>query len=205
MKKNIAATSIAEALIILLVVSAWITGMYTIYSKSFQLSNHVKSKIQAIAIAREWIEAMSNIRDTNWILFPKNTNDCWRTLNYDSLCLSWWGNLISHNKHYKIYSNNDHRWILEEPTTAPSNYDITHSGYLNFYKIQLDDNWYYTQTWTTNNFKRNEIYTREIYTNIIWTGSLQVKSIVQWKDVARSTTHKVELENILTNWKRDLQ
>jgi len=76
------ATSIVEVMVIMLILVTWIVWMYKVYSESENLSTSTKNKITAIQIAREWIEAMKNIRDTNWILFSTNTENCWNTLNY---------------------------------------------------------------------------------------------------------------------------
>jgi hypothetical protein len=51
------------------------------------MSNNLDMKIQAIQIAREGIEAMTNIRDTNWKMLSTDNKNCWNTLNYDTNCV----------------------------------------------------------------------------------------------------------------------
>lgn len=69
MKKNILATSIAEAMVVMLVILIGVTGSYQMFSQSIKAVDSSEFKIQAISMAREAIEAVNNIRDTNWILF----------------------------------------------------------------------------------------------------------------------------------------
>ena len=119
MKKNIRATSIVEAMIVLLIVTMAITWAYSMFSQSIKVTDSNGYKIQAISIAREWIEAMTNIRDTNWKVLPWDYINCWNTFNYNINChgntststdiLAW---------SYTIYKDPaDYRWKLESNTT----------------------------------------------------------------------------------------
>ena len=87
MKKSIKATSILEAMIVLLIIVTWIIGLYNIFNESLKLSETTKNRIEAIEIAREWIEAMKNIRDTNWLMFGWDTKNCFNTFNYNPQCV----------------------------------------------------------------------------------------------------------------------
>jgi hypothetical protein len=61
--------------------------MYNIYGSSIKLSNSTENKITAISIAREGIEAITNIRDTNNLLFKADLKNCWNVLNYNANCI----------------------------------------------------------------------------------------------------------------------
>lgn len=61
--------------------------MFGILNSSQRLANTTGNRIQAIQIARDGIESMTNIRDTNWVKFPVDYENCWNTLNYDGLCI----------------------------------------------------------------------------------------------------------------------
>jgi hypothetical protein len=61
--------------------------MYDVFSSSQKLSSATKYRIEAISIAREGIEAVTNIRDTNAILFASDLDNCWNVLNYDNRCI----------------------------------------------------------------------------------------------------------------------
>jgi len=193
MKKSKKATSIIEAMIVMLIIVVWITGLYNIFNNSQKLSNSTKNRIEAIEIAREWVEAMKNIRDTNWLIFAWDKQNCWNSLNYNSDCV-WWGWTYITNKSYKLYQDSsDFKWKLEEKNP---NLGFTDSTYRDNFRI-YKNNWFYTQTWTTN----PTIFTREIkITNVTSTWML-VNSIVQWADSSKNWSHKVELSDLITNWK----
>jgi len=210
MKKNKKATSIIEAIIMILILLIWILWLFNIYKKSLNLSTNIKFKIQAIEMAREWIEAMENIRNTNWLLLWADPKNCWNTLNYDNLCV--WDTWTSHDITawlYKIYTDSNGRWLLSKSSSLTSK-DYKNSDYRNFFKINKDSNWLYTQSWWTT-FKPT--FTREIDinyntdTNWDWNKNsndkiMTINSIVMWVDSSWTWTHIIDLWTDLTNWKK---
>ena len=210
MKKNwnIKATSIVEAMIVMLIIVTWIIWMYTILDKSNDLTVTVKNKIQAIQIARQGIEAFSNIRDTNWLLFSSDYLNCWNVFNYNTLCI--WDSTTTYDiktNNYKIYLDNDDRWNLEVATGITPN-DYSNSIYRAFYKVWLN-NWIYTQTGITEEI--TPFYTREIdisYLQADWitlwnetSPKIKVSSIVNWSDSTSTQPHRIVIDQILSNWK----
>jgi hypothetical protein len=212
MIKNKKATSIIEAIVMILILLIWIIWLYNIYTKSYRLSNSTKNKIEAIEIAREWIEAMENIRNTNWILLWADNKNCWNAMNYDNNCV--WSTNTSYKINswmYRIYTDTNWKWTLEAPWSSLTSWDYQNNAYKTFFKVQLDWNWLYTQNWSSTDFY--PIFTREINinytldTNIDWVynandESMDIKSIVIWQDSHWNTPHKIELETTLTNWKK---
>lgn len=203
-KWKYSATSIVEAMIVMLIIVTWVTWMYKLLSESNKLTVSVKNKIQAVQIARQWIEWFTNIRDTNWILFSSDYANCWNTYNYDSDCI--WNDLedtdIKSTDTYKIYLNNENRWELKEDTWVTT-FNYSDNDYRNFFKVWLD-NWIFTQSgWTVDT---KPLYTREIkveYPNT-WSSnesSLKITSVVQWSDSSSTVPYKLEIEQTLTNWK----
>jgi len=207
MKTSKKATSIVEAMVVMLIVTIWVVWMYKIFFNSSSLIDSTKNKIRAMSIAREGIEAMTNIRDTNWLTLWSDYKNCWNTYNYNSACVwnttntdipnwSWW---------YIIYKDTDNRWELKNYTT----WNYTTSTYRNNYKVWLSWSWFYTQTWTTTNLK--PVFTREIKINYIdtnWTTppdsndeKMKITSLVQWSDRSSKNVHKIRFEKILSNWK----
>jgi hypothetical protein len=152
---------------------------------------------------------MKNIRDTNWLIFGWDIKNCFNTLNYDSKCVwdaNWavyiWNTWDIHKyKSYKIYQNNtDYKWYLKGKDT----WDFKDSIYRDNFRIYKDANWYYTQTWSTNGENKKTIFTREI--QISYSGStdlMKIKSIVNWADSSVKWAHKVELTDLITNWKQN--
>lgn len=209
MKKNKKCTSIIEAMVAMLIILVWVIWVYWIYIASTRLETSTSNKIQAIAIAREWIEAMTNIRDTNWAFFSSDIPNCWNTLNYNNSCI--WNTAVTdieNNWHYIIYQDIDNRWKLTK--TNPTTSDYSDTTYRTNFRVWLDSNWFYTQSWATTELK--PLFTREIIINYIdtnwdWIDSndekMEITSLVQWLDNSSTEPHKVELKTILTNRKKE--
>jgi len=192
-------TSIVEAIIVMAIVTIWVIWTYDIYSRSQKLSDSSANKIQAISLAREWIEAMINIRDTNWLLYSANTKNCWNTYNYDSNCVLSDVDIGSWS--YIVYKNTSDRWILEPKTT----WLYSSQTYRNDFKVNLDNNWFYTQSWWI--LETKPLFTREIkisYPNNTWTPleKMNVESIVRWVDSSKDWIFEIKFQTLLTNWKR---
>jgi len=193
MNKSKKATSIVEVLVIMLIVIIWVVWMYNIFSKWQSLSNTTANRIQAIWIAREWLEAMINIRDTNYILFSSSYSWCRNTINYDSTCVSSNPNIISAWS-YKIYQDYDNRWKVFSWTTN----SYSNTTYRNFFKVWIDWNWLYTQSWWTDT---KPLFTREIKVSYPSSDKMNLTSLVQWSDSSKNWVLKVELSTIITNFK----
>jgi len=210
MKKSKKATSIIEAIIVLLIITTWVTWMYTLFNKSRALTTSTSNKIQAIQIAKQWIEAMTNIRDTNWLRFSSDYINCWNTdvtkFSWTNTCL--WENNTTYDItewSYIIYRVNN-SWQV----TSKSTWTFWSWTYISDYRVWVNND-IYTQTWTTDNLF--PIFTREIIISYLdadwiteWTDSdepkMKVISLVQWLDNSSSTPHKVQLEQILSNRKK---
>lgn len=200
MKLNKSWTTIIEAIVVMLIVTVWIIWASSIYQKSQNLANTTKNRLIAIDIAREWIEAVTNIRDTNWALFVANTDYCWNTLNYNHNCIT--SPLQTYNIapwSYIVTRDTSNRWILTSQT--PLNYSNTTSR--NVFRVKKDTDWFYIQ-WGWTDFKPE--FTREIKITYPWTGNsnprikMKVQSIVSWADSSKKWHHTLTLETELTNW-----
>ena len=201
--------------------------MYSVFNESQQLSGTTANKIQAIQIAREWIEAMKNIRETNWVLFSSDTANCWNNLSDTSECVGkdpeiYVNSDIQHNASYKIYQNpSTNRWTLIEKSWAVTQTLYSEPEYRWEFEVFYDSDWFYTQSWTLNDINKplKPIFTREIKITYLndweWTNHLgttparpsneekmEVTSLVQWSDSSSTKPHKVEFTTVLSNWKK---
>ncbi len=202
---NKKATSLVEVLVIMLIVSIWILWAFQLFSSGQKLSLNTKNKIQAISIAREGIEAMTNIRNTNWFLFSSDNSSCWNSFNYNENCI--WDNHSNSTYYinsgsYIVYSSWA-KWFLGKPSTTETSY--IKPAYRTAFKVNKTGSWFYTQSWWIE-FK--PIFTREIQISYSWdwanafSGSqMQINSKVYWSDSSSSEVHKVILKTILTPWK----
>jgi hypothetical protein len=214
MKKSFQATSIIESMIVLLIVVTWIVWVFSLLNSSLKLSDATSQRIEAIQIARDGLEAFTNIRDTNWIKFSADYKNCWNTLNYNTSCIwtTGFSTDITHSAtQWLIISRNTDNQFILTPLFYFSGWNTyTNSDYRSKFGIQKDMNWFYTQTWWTLYWVSGApFYTRELqirYLNSsLWTWNsdderIEVTSIVQWKDISRNAPKKLEITTILTNW-----
>lgn len=203
MKFNKNWTTIVEVMVVMLIIVVWIIWASNIYQKSQDLTISTQNRLIAIDIAREWIEAVTNIRDTNWVLFSANTNYCWNVLNYNSNCLTAINQAHNiTNWSYNITRDINNRWILTKyPWTI---YDYKNVPYQNHFKIKKDANWFYTQWSGWTDFK--PLFTREIKITYINSANpeneMKLESIVKWVDKTKNTNYELKLETKLTNWQK---
>jgi len=207
MKKNILATSIAEAMVVMLVILIGITGSYQMFSQSIKTVDSSEFKIRAISMAKEWIEAVNNVRDTNWILFKWDLPNCWNTLNYNTSCFN--NTTTTHDIRpgsYRTYIWSNNRWILQNYTWT---LDYSEAAYRNFFTVWLDNKWFFTQNSADIIEEIKPPFTREIIISYLDDGSwvtnsnsqkMNVTVKIQWTDSSSNTVRKVEMSNILTNW-----
>jgi len=221
MKKSLQATSIIEAIIVLIVVVVWIIGVYDIMISSQRLSNSTADRIEAIQIARDGLEAFTNIRDTNWQLFAADYENCWNAINYDNTCI--WNSIDFDTRirlsqiptlippqirGYKIYKNSNNQFELWFDTISDPDVWYSDLTFRSDFGVSLNSNGFYTQSWGT---LTSPLYTRYIRIDYINTDggvidtrsddAMKVTAVVEWFDSASSSPRKIEMDTTLTNWK----
>lgn len=209
MIKSKNATSIVEAMVVMLIVVTATVGIYQVYLNSFKLQISTANRITGIQIAREWIEAMHNIRDTNAMLFSSDLANCWNTLNYSWSCIgnSWTTSDIWHATSYITYKDTDNRWKLTQKTT----WTFWVWNYINDFRVQKDSLWFFTQSGWMTVWNFLPVYTREIRIDyvdtdiIVWPTSndekMKVSSIVRWSDSTKPWYHEIIFDTTLSNWR----
>lgn len=205
MKKNKIAASLIEALVVIVILAMWIVATYSFFARSIAFLDWLNMRIEAIEIAREGIEAVENIRNTNWLLFPVKTENCWNVLGYKSECIldtpltekiPW--NNSSSPKTY-ILKNNNWRWELE----SKNDWVFSNQTFRNDFAVWKDNLWKYCQPiWTGCDKLTKWNYTRKIQAyEYLSNDKMIVKSTVEWIDSSTSWSRKVEIYNLLTNYK----
>lgn len=204
--------TIVELMVVVAILWLGIAALLQTIGSGIDYTRDTENKIKAINIAREGIEGMTNIRDTNWLRFSSDKINCWKVKDYSSSCIGsvlppypidpWYIATGS----YTIFTNNG-VWFLSGVATIPA---TTWIPYKNAYPVNLDSKGFYSQTGITNTLQCTSlrktncrtIFTREILIGIppptTQTGILSVKSIVRWID---GRPQSVILETTLTNWK----
>lgn len=80
-------SSLIEAMVVVFIVSFGLTSVYLVLGRGQTLATATSNRIQAINLAREGVEIVSNIRDTNWVKFTSDMASCWKVKDYNKTCV----------------------------------------------------------------------------------------------------------------------
>ena len=197
-KKN--AITIIEVMVSLLIIIFGLIWIYSIYWRSQKVALSIENRVKAISMAREAIEVIHNIRDTNWLIYAADLNNCWYTFNYNFSCLwnDWEDHKIS-SWSYIIYTNPDtNQWMLDKKS-GEENRNFSNENYRQDYKINIDQNWFFTQTWWTEFLP---IFTREIKITYPDLNKMKINVKVSWNDNTKIWFSNISLDSEITNWKK---
>lgn len=209
MKKSIFWTSIVEAIVVTLIITIWLTWMYNLFMKSQTMARTTWNRVQAIQMAREWLEAVINMRDTNALIYWWDMKNCWNSTNYNNLCIGDSANTNStdfaNGGSYIVFQDTDSRWKLSQISWLVWGYIYTNPNYRTSFRVKKDALNMYTQSWGVDFLP---IFTREIKFTYSWAtvpasnnDTVIVDSIVQWMESSSTSPYKVNLKVELTNWK----
>lgn len=202
-------TSLIEAMVIMLIIVSWITGIYTIISSSQKISRSTSDRIKAVQIARDGIESMIHIRNTNWAVLGADRDNCWNVLDYNKDCIWDSGANYILPGSYIIYQDpNSWQTRLESKI---SSWNFAQQSYRDTYRVYKDRDSFYTQTGSASNEETR--FTREIiisYQDTEDAGSvaneddfkMNITSLVQWNDVTSQKSQKIEMDFMMSNWKK---
>jgi type II secretory pathway pseudopilin PulG len=169
-----------------------------------------KERVVATNLAREGLEAVRSIRDTNWLRFAGERRICWNNLNI-STCIDNNSDgvpddVIEHqNRYLAEFSTNNFRWRLSPSGVGALDIDDSEvSADDEIYRIHRESNGLYNQSGTGD----DTIYFREIYIEYLAgdqslasgedANIMRITSNVQWYD--RGKTSDVTLTTILTDY-----
>ncbi len=209
MKYSLTATSIVESLVVLLIVVVGVVGVFSIMNSAQKLSQATDDRIEAIQIARDGLEAFTNIRDTNWLLYSADLQNCWNTLNYDANCIwNTWDSTDITAWSYRIYRDSStDRFVLSASNQTGGFVD---PDYRSSFQVFLDDRKLYTQI---SGEPLKSLFTRrmllEYYKqdDTLWDSGdpkMKVTAIVEWNNSAKQSPSILEIDMLLTNWKENL-
>lgn len=192
MAANKRGNSIIEVMVVIIILTTGIIGAYGILNSGQELSITSENRIKAINIAREGMEAVENIRDTNWIKFSSDYTNCWRVKDYDVGCIGNAGKNFATGSYVLVQSGT--LWFLSGATTFPVYIDArgltSSSGSV-------------AMCSSTKTTDCKTIFDREIQISYPSDADhMKVNSIVTWIDSTKAEKHTINLETILTNWKK---
>ncbi len=146
--------SVIEVVVVLVIVTVGIIGAYQIINSGTRLTNTTEKRIQAISYAREALEGVENIRDTNWLKFSSDFTGCFDVLGYSVSCV---GSTPGSNSDtvpristgsYSLSQRTNGLWELSRKT-PPVSANISGAGrteYLANFAVYLDANGLPTQS-----------------------------------------------------------
>ncbi len=108
--KNRRGETLIETIIALSVLAIGITIASSSIINSIRNMSNAKNRVIAVNIAREGIEDMHNIRDTNWLLYSDRRRECW---NHDPSIIPCEGLEPIPPGNYVIYRSAENNWKLK--------------------------------------------------------------------------------------------
>jgi Tfp pilus assembly protein PilV len=208
--------SVIEVVVVLVIVTTGIAGAYQIISSGTRLADTTESRIQAIAYAKEGLEGIENIRDTNWIKFSSDYTGCFDVFGYDVTCVGSNPTVSSSvprigTGSYTITQTGG-LWQLNHSVAGPSA-TIAGAGrtaYLNEYALYTNTDGLTSQSGgltgiplCTGTLTRNckTRFARELRVTRPDVNTIVTESVVSWVDPSRSEPFEVVLSATLKNWK----
>lgn len=195
---NQAAETLAEVLIAMTVLAVGGGGAATLVNTSIRATGEGEARIVAYNIAREGVEAVRNVRDTNWIRFPGEKEECWDTLDAtdSTLCaLSTKINRTAPNNVYLVTLETDEtsgalfKWLMIEDDSGNPNDEL-------LYEIPIGTETLYTHDSTGTPTEYRRTVTIEDSTGP--TDSMKVTSTVTWD--YKGQTKEVMFVDELSNY-----
>ena len=190
--------SLIEIMAMIAVLGLAVTAMFSTVIGGIYFARDSENRIKAINLAREGIEWVTNLRNTNWLRFSSDQTNCWKVQWYVAGCI---GDSLSATTRLSttipyVLTNTNGAWYLTGANTTASG-------------LWVDANWYYmasgtttpkcTITLTTN---CRSPFTREIRIsgtdNTTNSGTMTVTAVVDWYE---KRAQNVTLKTTLTNWK----
>ncbi len=202
--------SIIEVMVAITVITLGVVGAYQIVFKGVTLAATSENRIKAINIAREWLEVVENIRDTNWIKLSSDYKSCFDVLDYDVNCIGSATGVVTGINRMYIGSyipniNANGTWTLTR-ITSPS---PVRANYVNQFPVYLDADGLITQTGAftqlctptrVNNCKTR--FTRElVITRPSDFSTINVESVVTWVEPGINRPYEIRIPYTLYNWK----
>lgn len=154
-----------------------------------------KEYLIAQNLAREAIEGVTNIRDTNWLLFPSDKAKCW--LDLDGTSCKKDGTEIVKTTDYYILKKTDNKFLLENKGVLNAS-DPSYQLWVVTGNIYSHDQAGKIDPQPTPTFYRQITFSKVDSADVNLEERVQVKVVVSWTN--KSTPTKYELSSVITNY-----
>jgi len=193
-KKNLIFNSkwftLIEVIIVVIIISIWLVWIFLTMKNSYKFLQNIKEKVVAVNLAREWVEWVFSIRNTNWQRWSGKKDQCWLKINP----------LVDNNNNWCENDDWFQTWsyVLDITWTQQYFYLSWLSNPLNLtWKISDSDRWYLlcknTQTWLINacknvhskpsNYFDATLYFRQIrWGYLLYKNNNTIKNCSNWTD-----------------------
>jgi len=193
-KKGETLLEVLVALTLIVVTAAAAASAVISATKSLSLS---KNYLIAQNLGSEALEAIKNIRDTNWMKFPINKEDCWLVI--DEITEAGYCGTSEKLQYIVLLPSNDYivkfennKWVAEKQTTtiesSINNFALRNTGGKYTSAITADSPLFYRAIRVMNEDSGKSITIK----------SITIKAIVKWYEGSKLYT--VEGTEILTNY-----
>ena len=115
-RRNTRGETLTETIIALSIMALGVTIASTVILNSLRNMRNARNRIIAVNIAREGVEAMRNIRDTNWLLYSDRRRACW---NHDPSVTPCDGTEPIEPGTYVVYKHTSQSWRLVLADNTP--------------------------------------------------------------------------------------
>lgn len=136
--KSRRAESLIETMIAITVIVIATAASLGLTRMSLQGNDVIGEKVVALNLALESIEAMRNYRDTNYLRYASNTDDCWNKIDPGDVSLCSDADAIGDVSEYFFTREYDSSGILFEWIINKYNSGSSIDGYIDQYTIAAD-------------------------------------------------------------------
>lgn len=197
------AESLVETLVAVFVLSLSAVAALTLMVTILRTVDDVKERVIATNLAREGIEAVRNIRESNWLEHPRERRDYWNCLGAEDCNIANEENLIQDDTYYIVDFDENFRWQLEKQNTSLDlNQELTtNSDYmLSLEKYADTEVDFYTHPDFADE-EKDKAFFRQIHLRYLDDDKdiIEVKSRVEWRASGTRVAH-IELTTYLTDF-----
>ncbi len=215
-KKTKKAETLVEVIIALFIVAMGAGVSTNLIINALQSSAYSKDSLIATSLAQEGIEAVRNIRDTNWLRFSADKKNCWNIKPEETVCSP--SNKIQQSDNYTANLDiTNYSWTLKQNASALDTTNISKASNEPYRLKYVDLDSTKDTNGDGNNTNDHDLYIntagattgqskfyRQIKLEYIGTNTpedkMKVTSIVAWE--VGQVVHKVKLQTILTNYRK---